>query len=163
MLIMTYLDDISGELLSHGVKTLMDSGVKNIHLIPTITKKGRPGYILLIDLKDEIYNEVIRILIREFGVLGYRIIEAKHIEIPYEVKTAKVRYKDYEDSVRVKEIYHKDLRISLKAEYEDLKRIQRELKSRFNLEVSLKKLKEYIEAEAYKGIYDINLAGICEV
>ena len=42
----TNVDDVSGEVLAHVIDKVMTNGAKDISIIPTMTKKGRPGHLV---------------------------------------------------------------------------------------------------------------------
>ncbi|MFX0133951.1 MAG: nickel pincer cofactor biosynthesis protein LarC, partial [Candidatus Hodarchaeota archaeon] len=70
----TNLDDVSGEILGHAIKTLIDEGQANdVCIIPTITKKNRPGHILKVITDSINEEELIKILMHETGTLGVRV------------------------------------------------------------------------------------------
>ena len=52
-LIFAQIDHLGGEQLGTLIEVLFKEGVKNAHLVPSLTKKGRPGYLLFIDLGEE--------------------------------------------------------------------------------------------------------------
>lgn len=78
MLMLVQIDDRSGEVLGHALDELMMAGVRNVQLLSSHTKKGRPGNLLLIDLDGELEPEVADYLATELGVWGYHVLEASH-------------------------------------------------------------------------------------
>ena len=50
LLLLVQIDDAPGELLGDVVRTLGEMGAKNVQLLSSLAKKGRPGYVLLIDI-----------------------------------------------------------------------------------------------------------------
>jgi pyridinium-3,5-bisthiocarboxylic acid mononucleotide nickel chelatase len=78
MLILVQIDDRSGEVLGHAVEELMDLGARNVQLLSALTKKGRPGYVLLIDLEPEREAVVATYLASELGAWGYQVLESRH-------------------------------------------------------------------------------------
>ncbi|MCK5418002.1 MAG: DUF111 family protein, partial [Desulfobacterales bacterium] len=52
-LIFAQIDHIPGDVLGFAMERLMELGAKNVQLIPTITKKNRPGNIMIIDVDDQ--------------------------------------------------------------------------------------------------------------
>ena len=56
----------------------MSLGARNVQLLSSVTKKGRPGNVLLIDLEAEREAEVAAYLAVELGAWGYQLLEASH-------------------------------------------------------------------------------------
>jgi hypothetical protein len=78
MLMLAQIDDRSGEVLGRALEELMDMGARNVQLLSSHTKKGRPGTVLLIDLEPELEPEVAVYLAAELGAWGYHILAAEH-------------------------------------------------------------------------------------
>jgi len=153
---MTYVDDIPGEILIHALNKIIGKDCKNFHIIPSITKKGRPGYIVLIDVDKNKIDDVVKTLIFEYGILGFRIISEEHKPISYIEKQIKVTFKGEKYIVRLKAIVSEKEVISVKAEYEDLSKIQNKLLEK-GIRTSLKKIKSIIEATFYKEEDEVDL------
>ena len=45
---MVNVDDVSGETVPHVIDGLIARGAKSVHVVPAITKKGRPEFIFLL-------------------------------------------------------------------------------------------------------------------
>jgi uncharacterized protein (DUF111 family) len=75
---MVQVDDAPGELLGEVLRSLADMGAKNIQLLSSLAKKGRPGYVLMIDILAEQETEVAALLAGELGVWGYRVLHSDH-------------------------------------------------------------------------------------
>jgi len=78
VLILAQVDDRSGEVLGHAVDEVLALGARNVQLLASHTKKGRPGTVLLIDLEPEAESEVAAYLAVELGVWGYHVLESRH-------------------------------------------------------------------------------------
>lgn len=156
MLLMTTIDDLPAEGLPYVIERTMEEGANNIHVLNAITKKGRMEYIVLVDINEDRMEDVCSLLALEFGTLGIKTFEYKHIKFPFEIETKMITIKakdiEFESNVKVKYL-KKDGKevLSLKAEYEDIKPIAQELKAK-GVKMSLLKLKTIIEAEAYKNV-----------
>ncbi|MCZ0860763.1 nickel pincer cofactor biosynthesis protein LarC [Methanocorpusculum sp. MG] len=74
----TNVDDVSGELLSDTISTLMDAGARDACLVPVVMKKGRPGYIVRVIAMPEDSERLARLLARETGSLGVRCMPMVH-------------------------------------------------------------------------------------
>lgn len=154
MLLMITVDDLPTEGLPYVIERTMDRGAKNIHVLNGITKKGRVEYIFLVEVTEKKLEDISAFLALELGTLGMKIFHTDHIMLPFEIITRKVTVEtntnQFEAEVRVKYLKNDDEQIiSLKAEYEDIKKIALNLESK-GIQISLSKLKTIIEAEAYK-------------
>lgn len=158
MLIMTTIDDLPPEGIPYITDKIMDSGAKNVHIINALTKKGRMEYIVLVDFEEEYFDDISSLLALEFGTIGMKIFKHEHKKFPYELieKKVLISIKDssLESVAKIKYLFSDDNKlISLKAEYEDLKLLAKDLNQK-GFDISFSKLKTIIEAEAYKNPID---------
>ena len=158
MLIMTTIDDLPPEGIPYITDKIMESGAKNVHIINALTKKGRMEYIVLVDFEEEYFDDISSLLALEFGTIGMKIFKHEHKKFPYELIEKKVLINindaSLESVAKIKYLFSDDNKlISLKAEYEDLKLLAKELNQK-GFDISFSKLKTIIEAEAYKNPID---------
>lgn len=155
MLLMTTIDDLPAEGLPYIIERTLDEGANNVHVLNAITKKGRMEYIVFVDVDKNKLDDICSLLALEFGTLGIKSFEYKHLKFPFEIESKTVTVKaeniGLETNVRVKYIINKGEVISLKAEYEDIKPIALKLGSK-GIRIPLSKLKTLIEAKAYKNV-----------
>jgi len=155
MLLMTTIDDLPAEGLPFIIERTMDEGANNIHVLNAFTKKGRMEYIVFVDVNEEKLNDICSLLALEFGTLGIKAIEYRHLKFPFEIESKTVTVKSenagLESDVRVKYLKNKGEVISLKADYDDIKPIALKLSFK-GIKIPISKLKTLIEAKAYKGI-----------
>lgn len=78
ILMLVQVDDRSGETVGHAMEELVDLGVRNVQLLSSHTKKGRPGMVLLLDLDRELETQVAVYLAAELGAWGYHVLAAEH-------------------------------------------------------------------------------------
>jgi uncharacterized protein (DUF111 family) len=78
LLILAQVDHACGDVISTVMEQFSTAGARNVHLVPSLTKKGRPGYLLYIDVPEDCLEAVERLLSVELGVLGWRILAAEH-------------------------------------------------------------------------------------
>jgi len=78
-LLMVQIDHLPGDLLSEVLARLCSSGAMNVQLLPTLTKKGRPGQLLLVDVPRDRLTSIERILLSEVGVTGWHMIPTQHV------------------------------------------------------------------------------------
>lgn len=159
MLFLAQFDDVPGELVGFVLEKLTDAGCKNVQIIPTLTKKGRPGYILLVDGKNE--EKIKSVLIDEVGITGYHVIKTTHVTQPLTFKELLVEVKSYKGnlSFRVsgKESVNTKGKRFVKAEFDSLIELKRRVEKELEISVDIKYLKNYIESQAKKGLKRIIL------
>lgn len=124
----TNLDDVSGELLGYLMERLFQEGALDVHIIPTITKKNRPGHMVSVIAGDSDGEKLTKVLMKETGTLGVRIYPAtKRLCRKRELKEFEVKIKDRDFKIRVKTAIDDDYIISKKVEFDDAKKIAEEL------------------------------------
>lgn len=125
-IIETNLDDVSGEVLAYAVDRLMSEGAKDVTVIPTVAKKGRPGYIVTVMCDGDSIDRLAGLLILETGTLGVRLRTSDRLIVRRQTVTIKVRLNNRVFPVRCKVAKaggHKQF----KAEYDDVAQISRKL------------------------------------
>lgn len=124
----TNLDDVTGEILGHTVDRLMEEGALDVTIIPTIAKKNRPGHLLRVITKSNMSHVLSEIIIRETGTLGVRTIPYVHRNIvKREIIPVKVDFNGQIKTVRVKVAEIGDEIVNITAEYEDARKISKEM------------------------------------
>lgn len=120
----TNLDNISGEILGHSFNSLLEAGALDVTIIPTITKKNRPGHLLRVITKPQDSTKVSEAIIRETGTLGVRVLPYVHRNIaerkiiPIEIDVTGETFKiDIKVGLIGEEI------ISIAPEYDDARKI----------------------------------------
>jgi uncharacterized protein (TIGR00299 family) protein len=98
----TNLDDVTGEVLGHLAQRLTAADVLDFHLVPTVTKKNRPGHLLQVFSPPGQEDRIVGLIQRETGTLGVRVNytqrrmvlerEIKTLEVPT-LEGAKIRFK----------------------------------------------------------------------
>lgn len=78
-LMFVQVDHISGEVTGFAVGRIMELGARNVQLIPAITKKNRPGTIIIIDTDGEREEAIARFLAAELKVSGYHRLNTTHV------------------------------------------------------------------------------------
>ncbi len=155
MMIFVTVDNITGEIIPYLIDVVMEKGAKNVHVIPAITKKGRPEYIFLVDVEEKFFEDVISFLIAELGTIGYRILQDEHRYLDYEIieQEIKIIIEDIEEfqKIRIKKIKNKEGKTTtVNVEYEDLKRLANYLQSN-GIHIPISKLKSKIETGFLAG------------
>lgn len=78
ILIIAQVDHLSGEELGWAMELLNVKGIRNKNVISTITKKGRPGYIFMLDVDPEQEKVIAELLARNLSIYGYHCINTVH-------------------------------------------------------------------------------------
>jgi hypothetical protein len=149
ILLMAQIDDAPGELLGEVMKTLAEKGAKNVQLLSSLGKKGRPGYVLMVDILAEQEAEIAAVLGADLGVWGYRVLHSdhKHFNIERCATTVEVRLGGAIKSfpMRIKRILDGDKLLRIKAEHDDLSAISAAFRAE-GKRVSLTVLRSHVEA-----------------
>ena len=126
----TNVDNVTGEVLGNLIEVLMAEGAKDVAIAPAQMKKGRSGHIITVITAPQDVSRMAYRIMEETGSLGVRVMQVKHRFIANrEQKKVKVRIKGVEKEVGVK-IGRDALGnlLNVAAEFEDAKRVARELK-----------------------------------
>jgi len=149
MLVMVNVDNMAGETAPYIIEKLMGLGAESVYAIPAITKKGRPGFIFLIDAARENVKAIGDFLVREVGTLGLRLFEeAEHIKFDYEMRRVRLSLRNEGLSLMLSVKVVHDVQgaiASAKVEYEELKAAVETL-SKAGLNVSLAALRKMVES-----------------
>ena len=125
-LIETVVDDVSGELLGNLIEQLSSDIVKDVVVIPGITKKNRPSNLIRIICAHSKLNDVLTVLFMETGTLGAIVQDISRIVRPRSIVTMMVNISGMDFNVRVKITRGSDSKIvGSKAEFNDVKQIAR--------------------------------------
>lgn len=138
----TNVDDVSGEVLAHVVDKIMASGAKDIHVIPTITKKGRPSHMISVICDSGSVNKILAVLISETGTLGVRIRSSDRLVVPRKILKIKVRINNKDFAVRCKVSGKKQFKV----EYDDIKSVAE------RLSLTFRQTEELIKAQVAKQL-----------
>ncbi|HET90577.1 MAG TPA: DUF111 family protein [Chloroflexi bacterium] len=157
MLLLVNVDDLSGEAIPYVIDGLTARGAMAVHVVQTLTKKGRAGFLLFIDAPAEQIETLGAFLAAEIGTLGLRAFEPRHIHFEYQTATVDIHLTDSrhpDDTsarVRVKKVFnHENQVVFVKAEDADLQAALRHLTER-GAAVSLAMLKRWIEQTVMAG------------
>ncbi|MCD6420171.1 MAG: DUF111 family protein [Synergistetes bacterium] len=155
MLLVLNLDDIEMELLPLHIQNLLDKGAKNAYYVHSVNKKGRNGILLFVDVEESYLDDIIDYLALEMGTIGVRVLETRHISLYYEMNKVYLRTNEVEFVIPVK-IIHRGSGKHVKAEYEDLRRVSKELF------IPVKVIKKVVEGFSFSDerCWTIKLNGI---
>lgn len=120
----TNLDDISGEVIGHTMDILINKGARDCCIIPTYSKKNRPGQILQVITDKNDIERMARIVIEETGTLGVRFFPCDRFILKRETLSINLVIKGKQEKVRVKVSRDNSGHVmQVKPEYEDARRI----------------------------------------
>lgn len=144
----TNVDNVTGEVLGNLIEVLMAEGAKDVAIVPAQMKKGRTGHIIkVITAPQDVPRMAYRIM-EETGSLGVRVMQVRHRFIAdREQRKVRVRIKGVEREVGVK--IGRDAKgnlLNVAAEFEDAKRVAKELK------MPLKEVIKLVEETARKKL-----------
>lgn len=77
-MLLVQTDSLNGELLSEAIEALYAAGASNVNVLPTVTKKGRPGHVILIDVRPAHLDLVENAIVDSLGVSGWQRMETTH-------------------------------------------------------------------------------------
>lgn len=120
-LLETNVDDCTPEMLSYLTERVMDEGAYDIHILQTLMKKGRLGYLIRVVTDDP--EKFARVLMEETGTLGVRVIPFERFEAEREEKVMEITVSGEKEKVRVKVS-----EVGKKPEYDDVRRLAKKHK-----------------------------------
>ena len=130
----TNVDDLTGEVLGNLITNMMNSGkIKDINVIPTITKKNRPGYIIKITANIQDEEFVVKKLIYESGSLGIRIFHTERIILKRKIVKKEVTINNSKFIIPIKVSWNSLGVINYKPEFDNVKKIAEKLKLPVNI------------------------------
>lgn len=148
-LLVAQVDHASGEVLGFALGKIMEIGARNVHLIPTVTKKNRPGHIIVIDTDESCEPAIGRFLAGELKVTGYHRIETSHIfeRVSFVTKTVTIEALGRSLSLEcdAKLIGDDQQPLASDIEHERIVQVQKEIRERLGVQVSLDTLRTMIE------------------
>ena len=149
----TNLDNTTGEVIGHSFTRLLEVGALDVTVIPTITKKNRPGHLLRVVTRSRDSDTVAESIIRETGTLGVRVMPYIHRNIASrKIISIKVIINGKEEDIRIKVGMIGNEVISYSPEFEDANKISK--KTGLPLKDVIKKseatFKDFIENKVEK-------------
>ncbi|MFX0096148.1 MAG: nickel pincer cofactor biosynthesis protein LarC [Candidatus Hodarchaeota archaeon] len=136
----TNVDDVSGEVLGYTLQRLFSEGVLDVTIIPTTTKKSRPGYLVKLVANAETVEELARVLMEETGTLGVRFYPCSRYVLKRRTISVGINIDGLKEKVRVK--IAEDTKgniIHMKPEYDDIEQIAKKTNLPFSAIESIAK------------------------
>lgn len=117
------LDDAPGEAVAHALSRALDEGALDAHIVQTVTKKGRPGQLLLVLAREADADRLADVVAHETGSWGVRIAHrvARFKAVPREERV-RVVLGGKRHEVRVKVLVEGGHVRRVKAEHDDAAR-----------------------------------------
>jgi uncharacterized protein (DUF111 family) len=148
---MVQADHLSGEALGVVLERLMALGATNVQILPTITKKNRPGHVIFIDVVDNGVIEPIEdYLVHELGISGHHRWKTEHHYAPTEVQTMTLQVQNGESAltmqVQVKTVGANGSSRYVRIEHDSAVEVQREITEKLGRMVSLREISSIMES-----------------
>ena len=89
-LILGQVDHLSGEEVGGLIEALQEAGVSGLQVSPTVTKKNRPGQIVLIDLGRGEHTDRATEILAAYGLGGFHLIETRHFHLSQTLTSSRV-------------------------------------------------------------------------
>lgn len=149
LLLMAQVDDAPGEVIGEFIQRAGALGARNVQVIPSITKKNRPGFVVYVDAPESLETDIAALFGAELGTWGYRVIAAEHKHFEIERLSVKVNIRSSQGErvfqLRAKRIAQAGVFSRVKAEYDDLSSICTSLRES-GASVALTDLKASVES-----------------
>ncbi|MHA2393533.1 MAG: nickel pincer cofactor biosynthesis protein LarC [Promethearchaeota archaeon] len=140
----TDVDDVSGELIGNFINELKKAEVLDLQIIPSLTKKNRPSYIIKVLCYPRYIFDITEKIIHELGTLGVRFytINRVCVDRTIEKRTIEIEGKKYEVNFKLSYIESENGKeiVNIKPEYENLKKISEDSK------ISLRKIQSIVQS-----------------
>ena len=153
LLLMAQVDDVPGELIGEFIQRVTETCARNVQVLPSITKKNRPGYVIYVDAPQSLETDIATLFGAELGTWGYRVIAAEHKHFDIERFTAHVNIHsaqgEHAFELRAKRISSAGAFSRVKAEYDDLSAICQSLREN-GTPASLTEVKAAVESALRK-------------
>ena len=120
-LLETNVDDVTPETISYLMERIMDEGAYDIHVLQTLMKKGRLGYLVRVITDDP--EKFSRILMEETGTLGVRVMPFERFEADRKTKEITITISEKKEKLHVKVSD-----VGKKPEYDDVRRLAKKHK-----------------------------------
>ena len=82
---------MGGKDIAYVMTGLYEAGARNVNLVPSLTQKGRPGYLLIVDAPTQACPDIEKLLVTELGLLGWRLLTGQHIALEKEISILVLR------------------------------------------------------------------------
>jgi hypothetical protein len=143
------IDHLSGEEVGCLVEQLYGWGAKNVNVISTVTKKGRPGHLILVDAGRMDTAGLPERMARMFGTCGYHRFETSHVFLGSDGQKVSLKVRCGErlldEELEIKVIGDQGRPLARRPEYDGLVNLCRRLEQALGVTVSLPGLRRSVE------------------
>lgn len=146
-LMFVQIDRLDGETAGYLIDQIYASGADNAQLLPSLTKKGRPGYLLMIDVPDDLRGEMERLLVEDFCITGWHLIPSRHVfkETEHKKKRISICGNSHRMTVSVPYKYIQGSNAVI-LEHDFCVRLRQRIKDEFFSNISLVEVKEKLKS-----------------
>jgi uncharacterized protein (DUF111 family) len=149
------IDHLSGEEVGFLVDTLYEWGASNVNVISSLTKKNRPGHLILVDPGrldgERLPNEMASL----FGTCGYHRLETVHFHLATQSQRTSLRMRCGDrvlrEEIRIKAIEGPTEPLSRRAEHDSLVSLCTRVQQEWGVKLSLPKVRRWIEEKLREG------------
>ena len=138
----TNIDDMNPQLYDHLFERLFEKGARDVFLTPVQMKKNRPGTVVSVVAPSGRQDDLAKILMEETTTLGVRWRVDQRIIAQRWIESIETDY----GPIQVKVACYRDRIVNIAPEYDDCKRIAKELK------IPLKKVMDDVRSAALQHI-----------
>lgn len=123
------------------------AGALNVQLVATVTKKNRPGYLLLIDSEQSQLDQIYDTIVKECGSSGWHKIGTEHFYVAVTKVTREIQVhlgkSSFQFTVSAKQIV--DNGKNFRPEFEDCKRLKEKIMRDFQTDIPLMTIYKWVE------------------
>lgn len=146
----TNLDDVTGEVIGYTINKLLKEGAKDVCVIPTTTKKNRPGQIISVITDTEDAERLAQTLIKETNTLGVRVSQCNRYVLTRESVTIDIEIDGVKEQAMIKVARDSEGNVvQIKPEFDDAERLANKTNR------PLKQVVELIASKARENYADI--------
>jgi uncharacterized protein (DUF111 family) len=141
---------LSGEETGALIEMLQEWGASDVQLIPTVTKKNRPGHIALVDVTASDESRIVEGLAGQFGISGCHRLETTHCHQAVNSNRAELTVRCGARELKVligcKRLLAEGAAFPPRVEFDDLREVARRVHQEFGSNISIRGLRGRIEA-----------------
>jgi len=158
--IMAMADHAPGEALGAAIEDILRLGAHGVQVLPSITKKNRPGAMLLIE-PGGAEPQIAEYLARELKIGGYQRFDTTHVfhQTRYVQKKFHVRAEGKQETfdLRVKVVGPDEAPLYTSVEASDAEMISRTLERKHGIARPFNMVKGYVESAASESGMEISV------
>ena len=149
-LLLLQVDHLSGEEMGHLIESMYGLGAMNVNVVSTITKKNRPGFLVLVDMGSKAEPAFSAELASTFGISGYHRINTVHCRqvVDVDEKNLVIHHNglEIETTIKFKRIGTEDQPLFVRTEFSDLKRLSELIRESFCVSIPLPDLSARLDS-----------------